>query len=157
MSYAQQISALQRELARLRTMRQIALSLRRRRALDVEINRVEARIAALRRAAATSTRRAAPPPPPPRPPRAWPILPAWPSPSAPAQASMDPSVADQEAAMQAALTAADQAQVQAVEDSAAAEPSAASKYGIWFLLALAAGGYALTRGKGKKRADAGAA
>lgn len=151
MNYAQQIAALQRELERLRTMRRLALSIRRRRALDAEINRLEARILGLRQAAAANVRK--PPPPPMRAARPWPVMPAWPSPMAPAQASIEPSVADQEAAAQAALTAADQAQVQAVEDAAVAEPSFASKYGPWILLALV-GGYAYSR---RKKKSAGAA
>lgn len=151
MNYAQQIAALQRELERLRTMRRLALSIRRKRALDAEINRLEARILGLRQAAAANVRK--PPPPPMRASRPWPVMPAWPSPMAPAQASIEPSVADQEAAAQAALTAADQAQVQAVEDAAVAEPSFAAKWGPWVLLALV-GGYAYSR---RKKKSAGAA
>lgn len=154
MPYAQQIAALSRELDRLKTMRRFT-PLRFRRNLDIDIARLEARILALRRAAAASLRRpvsqrAAPPVPRFAPPR--PILAPWPSPSAPAM--VEPSVADQEAQAQAALTALDQAQVQAVEEAAATEPSSAVRtYGPWVLLAVA-GAWALRR-KGKKR-DGGA-
>jgi hypothetical protein len=158
MPYAQQIAGLQRELAHLKTRRRFTPP-RFRRALDNDIARLEARILALRRAAAAAVRqpvpqRAAPFVPRFSPPR--PILSPWPSPSAPAVATMDPSVADQEAQAQAALTALDQAQVQAVEEAAATEPSAVRTYGPWVLLALV-GGYAYSRRKGKgKRADVGA-
>lgn len=149
MPYAQQIAALQRELGRLHTMRRLAISQRRKQALSLEIARVEARILALRQAAAAQVRK--PPLPPVRVARPRPVFPAWPSPSMPQQPGIDPSVADQEAATQAALVAADQAQIQAAEDAAVAEPSAVSKYGPWILLALV-GGYAYARRrKGKKR------